>query len=300
MGHFHPDFTKPETDVILESSEAILFHFPMPLLALVSSFFNGLADLPAPIKADAPPPVKRGRVTIRNLSVNPSGVETLKLPLATGPALATTLHLIRTTTTGQPPKHIPKTAAEVLGVLKIADAYDIPIVKLMLSRFVATSAPKSSAFFAYAVASAADDESCAVAMSTRTLDFFIDTMDSDSRTLLERLAPVYFLRLKELHSHRLLLAERVKSDLLQISRSAAKIPDKLCPHTTMGDTPSAIQRNLESNTVIPERVRPSWTPYLNEEYMRSRHECCTARIPELKRIFNIIVAPLQTDKRTTI
>lgn len=113
---FHPDFTEPRTAGILQSSQGVHFHYDLGTLAILSSFFRDLPDLPLPDGED------------------PSAPRVIPLPSATTDALALALNLISDALSVREAHKRRKTELDwprrptLDSLIAITKAYDLPLV----------------------------------------------------------------------------------------------------------------------------------------------------------------------------
>ena len=175
----------PNSSPILQSEDVSHFYFDIDVLAVLSDFFKTFAGDTALTTHD----------------------DIISLPSATTAGLAHALNLIRSSIRGKPIPYAQDSVA--FDAFVIADAYDLPIIRLLLSRSYAIL-KRNDPFMAFAIAGASNDEQLAriASRSTTICDQDIRYMSPEAIRLLERFNPDCLLRLRDLHSrHRMALLQ---------------------------------------------------------------------------------------------
>jgi hypothetical protein len=201
--NFHPDFSKRDTSDILRSSDGIHFYYLLSKLALVSSFFD------------------TARSIIHNDKSIPLNERITDLPSAKTKGLAIVLSALNDSIEGRQvtvPRYYDITA--LIEVFEITKAYDLPLVtNAILHQAIIDW--HAQPFHLYAAAALATNEPIAAYASRLTLPFDVDDdMPMTAADLLNH-APMYKVRLRELHLSR----SRNYAFLKTLILSTQPIPD---------------------------------------------------------------------------
>ncbi|EIW71730.1 hypothetical protein TREMEDRAFT_60646 [Tremella mesenterica DSM 1558] len=200
---YHPDFHKPNEFNLttLKSEDDILFQFHLPLLSILSPFFNTIPSL------------------------EPG--EPLYLPSASSESLAFCLKIILSFSDSAPiPVIDPKTVGMVFeGVLRICDAYDLRPVLTHIYRCRQTifqSLNKSGAihtFLDFTLALLSNNPEAARESAIDSLKYGMGKIPKWIRNVLVGYAPIQLIQLHEYHISHVKSFERLKEDLVDDTKS---------------------------------------------------------------------------------